>query len=60
MIQNKLTTLYFAMGVWLVLASVFRLVIQVTHNQPLDALPFISATLGFVAILTHFAPSKDL
>ncbi|MET0590540.1 MAG: hypothetical protein ABWZ77_05130 [Naasia sp.] len=41
---------YFVMSAWLVLGSAGRIALMIGSGQDLDPLPFVSATLGVIAL----------
>lgn len=43
--------LYYIMAGWLIFASISRVLIMFRTAQPLDALPFVGATFGALALL---------
>ena len=51
--------LYVAMAVWLLIAAVTRIYLQLSAGTALDALPFISGGLGILAIVLLLPAFED-
>jgi uncharacterized membrane protein len=50
-VRHVFFIVYAVMGVWLVLASVLRVVLSLRSGVPIDVLPAVTGGLGLVALL---------
>ena len=57
--RTTIVIVYVGMAVWLLLASVARIAIQLGTGQDLDPLPFIGGAIGLVALVLLLPAYED-
>lgn len=57
--RSAMTVVYAVMAAWLILSAFARIAIQLGAGQDLDALPFVSGSIGLVALILLLPAYED-
>jgi hypothetical protein len=58
-VRTILVVVYILMSLWLMIAAVTRIALQLAAGQDLDALPFISGGIGLVGLVLLLPAYED-